>query len=164
MILREQLLKLNGNVKIGVKSGFVYCHVIDEDTIDTLVGISYDYKNRFKRNLADVRDYLKRFDEIWKNELRKRTELLLLDGVKPSAKEKQEVKDEWQKDKDKSFKEATNKEKVISEFLENWKPIPEREVKEIYDTIDTSEPKGTKIILVGGLENGNYWITNEYKE
>ena len=37
-----------------------------------------------------------------------------------------------------------------------------KRIKDIYYTIDASEPKGTKIIIVDGIEKGAYWLTTEY--
>lgn len=49
----------------------------------------------------------------------------------------------------------------IEEYVENFKPILEREVKEIYSSI--LEPK-VKIISVDGGEIGNCWDESEYRK
>ena len=51
---------------------------------------------------------------------------------------------------------------IITKYNKTFQLLPDREVKEIYDTIDVSEPKGTKIIIVDGIEKGAYWLTTEY--
>lgn len=163
MIVREKLNELKGvNIKIGSKSGFVYCHKVDNNTIEELTAISYEYHKKFKRQLKDVEEYLKNFNTFWDVELRKRLDLALSERV--LTKEDGEfIKNIWQQDKDKSYKEVTNKKATLTKYLKGWKGFTEREVKEVYDTISTQEPKGTKIIIVDGLEIGEYWTTKEYK-
>ena len=163
MIVRELLNKIKGrNIKIGSKSGFVYCHIVDDETIETLEAISYEYKKKFEEQLKDVKHYLLVFDDFWKNELRKRLEPLLIANGKIPDKLKREIKKEWEEDRDRSYKEALNKKETLSEYLDKWKSFVERDVDSYYDSIDIQEPKGTIIIIVKGLENGMFWTTNEY--
>ena len=165
MIVRELLNKINGrNIKIGSKSGFVYCHTVDDETIETLEAISYDYKKKFEEQLKDVKHYLLVFDDFWKTELRKRSEPLLKSDIPSDKLEelKNEIKKEWEEDKARSHKEALNKKATLKEYLEKWKSFVERDVDSYYDSVDVQEPKGTIIIIVRGLENGAYWTTNEY--
>lgn len=165
MKLIELLIKLKCNVKIGAKSGFVYCHKIDNDTVDELNAVSYTEKKKFKEELSNLKAYLDRFEDYWKSELRKRINVVLLaNDNKVTDKMKREIKQEWLDDKNKSYTQSTKRLATLNNFLNNWKPIPDREVKECYDSIDYSEPKETKIILVDGLEIGKYWTTSEYEK
>lgn len=163
MIVRELLNKIKGrNIKIGSKSGFVYCHIVDDETIETLEVISYEYKKKFEEQLKDVKHYLLVFDDFWNNELRKRSEPLLTTNGKIPDKLKREIKKEWEEDKTRSHKEALIKKETLSEYLDKWKSFVERDVDSYYDSIDAQEPKDTIIIIVRGLENGMFWTTNEY--
>ena len=161
--LRQKLINLKCNVKIGVKSGFVYCHQIDSDTVDTLYATSFVEKAKFKEELTNLKGYLDRFEDYWKAELRKRVNVVLLaNDNKVTDKMKREIKQEWLEDKNKSYTQSTKRLATLNNFLNNWKPIPDREIKECYESTDYAEPKGTMIILVDGLEIGKYWTTNEY--
>lgn len=168
MTLKEQLQKLKVNVKIGANSGFLFCGTYDEDTIDTLNAISIREKEKIKREIKQKSSYLKDFETIWDKELRVRYENLekakKMDdkNAKVTKTEIEEIREAWVKDKENNYNLTKKRYDLISEYIKTFKLLPDREVKEIYDTIDVSEPKGTKIIIVDGIEKGAYWLTAEY--
>ena len=168
MTLKEQLQKLKVNVKIGANSGFLFCGTCDEDTIDTLNAISIIEKDKIKREIKQKSIYLKDFDKIWDKELRSRYENLekskKLDDENAivTKDEINEMREEWQKEKETNYKITKKRYDLITKYIKTFQLLPDREVKEIYDTIDASEPKGTKIIIVDGIEKGAYWLTTEY--
>ena len=67
-----------------------------------------------------------------------------------------------EKEKETNYKITKKRYDLITKYIKTFQFLPDREVKEIYDTIDASEPKGTKIIIVDGIEKGAYWLTTEY--
>jgi len=168
MTLKEQLQKLKVNVKIGANSGFLFCGTYDEDTIDTLNAISIREKEKIKREIKQKSSYLKDFETIWDKELRVRYENLekskKMDdkNAKVTKVEIEEIREAWVKDKETNYNLTKKRYDLISDYIKTFQYLPDREVKEIYDTIDVSEPKGTKIIIVDGLEKGAYWLTTEY--
>lgn len=168
MTLKEQLQKLKVNVKIGANSGFLFCGTYDEDTIDTLNAISIREKEKIKREIKQKSSYLKDFNTIWDKELRVRYENLekakKMDdkNAKVTKAEIEEIREAWVKDKENNYNLTKKRYDLISEYIKTFQFLPDREVKEIYDTIDVSEPKGTKIIIVDGIEKGAYWLTTEY--
>lgn len=168
MTLKEQLQKLKVNVKIGANSGFLFCGTYDEDTIDTLNAISIREKEKIKREIKQKSSYLKDFETIWDKELRVRYENLekakKMDdkNAKVTKAEIEEIREAWVKDKENNYNLTKKRYDLISEYIKTFQYLPDREVKEIYDTIDVSEPKGTKIIIVDGIEKGAYWLTTEY--
>lgn len=168
MTLKEQLQKLKVNVKIGANSGFLFCGTYDEDTIDTLNAISIREKEKIKREIKQKSSYLKDFDTIWDEELRVRYENLekakKMDdkNAKVTKAEIKEIREEWVKDKEANYNITKKRYDLISEYIKTFQYLPDREVKDIYDTIDNLEPKGTKIIIVDGIEKGAYWLTAEY--
>ena len=168
MTLKEQLQKLKVNVKIGANSGFLFCGTYDEDTIDTLNAISIREKEKIKREIKQKSSYLKDFDTIWDKELRVRYENLekakKMDdkNAKVTKAEIEEIREAWVKDKENNYNLTKKRYDLISDYIKTFQYLPDREVKEIYDTIDVSEPKGTKIIIVDGIEKGAYWLTTEY--
>jgi hypothetical protein len=168
MTLKEQLQKLKVNVKIGANSGFLFCGTYDEDTIDTLNAISIREKEKIKREIKQKSSYLKDFETIWDKELRVRYENLekakKMDdkNAKVTKVEIEEIREAWVKDKETNYNLTKKRYDLISEYIKTFQFLPDREVKEIYDTIDVSEPKGTKIIIVDGIEKGAYWLTTEY--
>lgn len=168
MTLKEQLQKLKVNVKIGANSGFLFCGTYDEDTIDTLNAISIREKEKIKREIKQKSSYLKDFETIWDKELRVRYENLekakKMDNknAKVTKAEIEEIREAWVKDKENNYNLTKKRYDLISEYIKTFQFLPDREVKEIYDTIDVSEPKGTKIIIVDGIEKGAYWLTTEY--
>ena len=168
MTLKEQLQKLKVNVKIGANSGFLFCGTYDEDTIDTLNAISIREKEKIKREIKQKSSYLKDFETIWDKELRVRYENLekakKMDdkNAKVTKAEIEEIREAWVKDKENNYNLTKKRYDLISDYIKTFQYLPDREVKEIYDTIDVSEPKGTKIIIVDGIEKGAYWLTTEY--
>lgn len=168
MTLKEQLQKLKVNVKIGANSGFLFCGTYDEDTIDTLNAISIREKEKIKREIKQKSSYLKDFETIWDKELRVRYENLekakKMDNknAKVTKAEIEEIREAWVKDKENNYNLTKKRYDLISEYIKTFQYLPDREVKEIYDTIDVSEPNGTKIIIVDGIEKGAYWLTTEY--
>ncbi len=168
MTLKEQLQKLKVNVKIGANSGFLFCGTYDEDTIDTLNAISLREKEKIKREIKQKKDYLDNFDKIWDKELRIRYEDLEKakkmddENAKVTKAEINEIREAWVKDKETNYNITKKRYDLITDYIKAFQYLPDREVKEIYDTIDVSEPKGTKIIIVDGLEKGAYWLTTEY--
>lgn len=168
MTLKEQLQKLKVNVKIGANSGFLFCGTYDEDTIDTLNAISIREKEKIKREIKQKSSYLKDFETIWDKELRVRYENIekakKMDNknAKVTKAEIEEIREAWVKDKENNYNITKKRYDLISEYIKTFQYLPDREVKEIYDTIDVSEPKGTKIIIVDGIEKGAYWLTTEY--
>ena len=168
MTLKEQLQKLKVNVKIGANSGFLFCGTYDEDTLDTLNAISIREKEKIKREIKQKSSYLKDFETIWDKELRVRYENLekakKMDNknAKVTKAEIEEIREAWVKDKENNYNLTKKRYDLISEYIKTFQYLPDREVKEIYDTIDVSEPKGTKIIIVDGIEKGAYWLTTEY--
>ena len=168
MTLKEQLQKIKVNVKIGANSGFLFCGTYDEDTIDTLNAISISEKEKIKREIKQKSSYLKDFNSIWDKELRIRYENLEKakkmdnENAKVTKAEIEEIREAWVKDKETNYNLTKKRYDLISEYIKTFKYLPDREVKEIYDTIDVSEPKGTKIIIVDGIEKGAYWLTTEY--
>ena len=168
MTLKEQLQKLKVNVKIGANSGFLFCGTYDEDTIDTLNAISIREKEKIKREIKQKSSYLKDFETIWDKELRVRYENLekakKMDdkNARVTKTEIEEIRKAWVKDKETNYNITKKRYDLISDYIKKFQYLPDREVKEIYDTIDNSELKGTKIIIVDGLEKGEYWLTTEY--
>lgn len=168
MTLKEQLQKLKVNVKIGANSGFLFCGTYDEDTIDTLNAISIREKEKIKREIKQKSSYLKDFDTIWDEELRVRYENLekakKMDdkNAKVTKAEIKEIREAWAKDKEANYNLTKKRYDLISEYIKTFQYLPDREVKDIYDSIDNLEPKGTKIIIVDGIEKGAYWLTTEY--
>ena len=168
MTLKEQLQKLKVNVKIGANSGFLFCGTYDEDTLDTLNAISIREKEKIKREIKQKSSYLKDFETIWDKELRVRYENLekakKMDNknAKVTKAEIEEIREAWVKDKENNYNLTKKRYDLISEYIKTFQYLPDREVKEIYDTIDVSEPNGTKIIIVDGIEKGAYWLTTEY--
>lgn len=159
MKLKELLLKTKNNVKIGAKRGFFFCGVPNQDTFSILSTYSYEYKNDFAKKLETANEYMKNFDKFWDYELRKRGR----DAITFEIPMK-EVREKWEKEKAQSYDDTNKKIKQYTKILRNWRNLESREVIEYYDSIDSKEPKGTKIIIIEGFETGNYWSTDEYKK
>ena len=170
MTLKEQLQKLKVNVKIGANSGFLYCGTYNEGTIDTLNSISIREKEKIKREIKQKGAYLDNFDSIWDKELRirfenfEKTKKLNDENSYVTEAEAKEIRKEWKKDREENFRITKKRYNLITEYIKAFKYLPDREIKEMYDSIDVSEPQGTKIIIVDGIEKGLYWLTSEYQK
>ena len=166
MKLIELLHTYKGNLKVGAKSGFFWCGVPNENTMDQLDCFSMIFKKKFKREIKDLKDFLNPecFKKFWKRELILRVDLFLNENPEATKEDLEEMRAEWQKDKDKSFEQSSKKLQVLENHINNWSNLEYREIKELYDSIDDKEPEGTKIAIIEGIEIGDFWTTKEYKE
>jgi len=57
--------------------------------------------------------------------------------------------------------EQMDQYRELSENLENWQDIPDREVVETFVASEVVEPITTTVFMVNGYEDGAYWMCDE---
>lgn len=163
--LREVLEKYEGqNVKIGSQSGYMYCGPADASVVQNVSDV--ERQNILDRMCSYI-DRIARTDELVEKEVGHKVSATIrklwvlpnkdinvfsgtarkaaMDAMHSQMKERQ--------DDVKKLRECMNR-------LSPWVGLLDREVLEVWNSID--EP-GTKNIKVEGEESGKYWTTEEYQ-
>lgn len=173
MTVKYALIQNQGKIiKIGASNGFMYCGKCDENVLEELERIEKETYEEMAKSLKNTRRKLHLFESTW--ELRKKH---IIDKwfFKKYKKCKVELKDNYffcnsleelekeiQADKERSFDTLTSYNEKIGTYLDNYKPFLERDVLEIYPSIDTYENVDL-IIVFDGIETGRYWTCEEYE-
>lgn len=159
MILREYLEKNVGKrVKIGAQRGssFIFADEIKKNTIDIIQDLSDRQYEKITNNLTRLQD--------------KDTEL-------EAFVEEAERLAEWEEkfDVSRDMRDATKlyiaKYKGIAKTIKDqlrransivsiWEPYLDRQIMEKYKSIKEYQ---TMIVLITGIETGNYWTIAEYR-
>ena len=172
MILNEFLKEYEGKVcKIGSGTGFIFCDTLDEKTVDLLDDYAYHDKIYRENRLDEMRNKYETWDEWWPTYMKKQ-----IKAFQDAKKENKNWclkynKTPWTKTVKERKKELihegivkkTNLKKMIdyeTNYLKNWIKYSDREIKDIYDSVDE---EGTKICIFEGDEIGKWWTTEEYR-
>lgn len=170
--------------KIGCKggSGFVYCGKLSPTIYKTLKGIDYRRKAKLKSDIELNQDYLDNIDEFWNSKVKNFQKILDPEWRKKAIKERQpcdrKKKERELKKRLKTYDDdlakliakkqttidtRTKKIAFLQRQLDNYIPLLERQVKEIYK-ISWEDEKNCVVILVEGNDKGAYWTIAEYQK
>ena len=156
----DELKQTQPIVKIGAKESFLYCDKCNESIEPILDEISDGYFKHSKYLLDRNQRALKTFNVRWKNRFRQRVKrhLNARAAGESDTSIKTFIKDfEAEKANDKRL--LTNRVKSYGDYVNNYTPLLLREVKEVYDSIADDN---TKIIIIDGIESGDYCDAKEY--
>ena len=176
--LREALKNYEGQlVKVGMSSGYVYIHIVDESTEEAIQSINDAYIQNFKRiaELCTVR--IERSDNYIREKVRRAKQMqrrgwMIVDkDGKPLRKMTDAKRQEYKRyiglndmdieilihDRKSSYKRR--KERLTAHLRED-RPFLDREVLECYRSMNFTD--GAQILLVDGIEEGAYWFKREY--
>lgn len=176
--LREALKDYEGQlVKVGMSSGYVYIHIVDESTEEAIQSINDAYIQNFKRiaELCTVR--IERSDNYIREKVRRAKQMqrrgwMIVDrDGKPLRKMTDAKRHEYKRyiglndmdieilvhDRKSSYKRR--KERLTAHLRED-QPFLDREVLECYRSMNFTD--GAQILLVDGIEEGAYWFKREY--
>ena len=128
---------LKGKVKIGANngSGFIWCGTVKDDIWSIL---DDETKKSYKSLKTDLKQAEKRV----------KSQIDYVKRVKPKYKESE-------KDR---LKQLVEIRYMLKDFYENFKPLQDREVVEIYDSV---YEYGVDIIIIKGNERGKWWTCAE---
>lgn len=161
MTLGELLPKYTGcDVKIGARCGFFFCDVVDDNTIQFLEKLSVKSLNSLELSIQDLTNHLLAFDEYWKKKLYYKLDDILVSKKLSDAEKKKEIriaKSTLKEEREKDLERTNIALEQKKEWLQNFKPILEREVLEEYDSI-TPQTQDLKIIHIAGHESGSMWF------
>lgn len=166
MTLKEVLEKHMGEMaKIGSGNSFVYCGRIDEYLPELLDSMTVDEHDRLMDRLRKFETHIDRYERIWAQKLESimdvfyktvHTKHWSMDVIEEKHKK---LLERYEADKADDLRSTQRNIDIINKTLERWTKYTEREVKEIYPSLE----KGI-IIIFKGRENGRYWTYEEYKE
>ena len=162
MILREAI-KLNTGkvVRIGAQSAFIYVDKVTRATPKVIERLSEREYENLKRLIKENKLHLENFEPYWEDLTRKR----VLKKVKECkfskiASSVDEELSKCERDKKRDRKQTEHNIKKFTERHEKFIPFLDREVKDMYH----SEISDDIIIYFKGVENGDFWDYEEYKE
>ena len=176
--LREALSEYKGKlVKVGMASGFVYIHTVDENTETDIQSINEAYIQNFNRivELCDVR--IERSDKYIRekvrraNAMRRRDWMIVDKDGKVLRKMTDAKRQEYKRflglnslDVEILIRDRKNvykrRKERLTRHLREAPPFLEREVLDCYRSMNYTD--GAQIILVDGIEEGAYWFKREY--
>ena len=178
--LREVLEEHYGElVKVGMSSGFVYIHEVDETTIPDLERINDVYDSNFQRLIDQHQETIKNARQTMYDNLKRAKEfkkdnwMVVKNGqyvVRPlSDVMKRKYKQILALDPEEIELEIANKrsiakrkQKIFKDHLANCPRFLDREVYTVYPSMSIIG-EGT-IIICEGIEEGAYWFKAEYDE
>lgn len=134
-------------VYIGSGSGFLYIGT-KEGFCEKVDSLNEKYLSYFKRSLVEAEKQLNSFRDL------------------TLSREPDEEIDTFAIrliNMGKKIESVQHKQKKIETYLKNWKNIESRKVKEVYAKDPILDENGV-VILVDGLESGDYWMKEEVKK
>lgn len=153
-----------GPVKIGTKdgAGFIYCglpkDLVAQDVDDEMIGeaagnIQYQDSrlNIIRKNGANLSSYL---DKLVKDAQREKKAELPEFSIGDYLK--------YLDDRMRRMRFHYAQGQALREYARTYKPIMDRQVADMYESIDADEPD-TMIIIVYGGEHGPAWTRSEYE-
>lgn len=182
--LNQLMAKGVPTVKIRSKGGssYFYADTLDNNIFETIEKISDNYIANYRNTLREKRKQFNNLDAHYENIIEK--EKKVRDPLWVSMQLAKLPENERKSAKNKYTKRANNLEKRIASFerkreelrvslpikiaqldnlVKTFTPLLTREVYEVYDTILTYE-EGNKNITIYGLENGQFWTIQEYRD
>lgn len=158
--LNQELRQLKcKNVKIGASNGngMIYCGP-RKQALKDLEQLSNQYLKELKKKLAFKEDKLNRLDEILETQLKR---YINPKKVKRTKEQIAAYKVKIAKRKVSLKKSLTKGCQSLTQKIRLFRPLLERNVVEVLDSIDYDEVD-CKIIYIKGNEEGNFWTSKEY--
>lgn len=149
-------------VKIGSASSFVFIGKLDEQSLETLRELSKKYHERIEYNYHHFDVYLNNFevneDKRWADQIIKFDRSCLRRKVtqKVRREEYKKLRERYLEEKAKRKRNAETRRDYCKRALDEWTEFEEREVKEVYPSIELDN-----IIIFEGYETGKYWTLEE---
>lgn len=160
MTLREYLIKNVGKrVKIGAYRGssFLYADDITAETINTIQKMSDKQYKKITDNLERLRAKKAELDAFGDMSSQ-------IEEWKPKFNAAGEMREIIRicSDKYKSSSRQTSEQLRRAEsIVKIWEPYLDRQIMEKYKAINEYQ---TMIVLITGIETGNYWTIKEYRQ
>lgn len=172
MKLKDLLKKYkNKQVKLGSKTAFVYCEIVNGDIIDNLLFLSDKELEKLHELRAKYIKHMETFELYWsiriQNKidnfiqemkevcLNKNKKFRLSDYKKPIELLSKKLEDAKEDD----FKTTQRNLNQYTKRIKEFTPFAEREVLEVYDSI---YDKDTIIIKFEGEDEGDFWFRKEF--
>ena len=149
------------NIRIGAASGFIYINKCTRSTKNTIERLSNKELERLKDLKEKNKEHKKDFDFIWDYRTRERLKKIIIH--KKINRIQRYIDEEFKKterDKQKDFEKTEKNIKEYTERINNFIPYLKREVIKMYQ----SDINDDVIIIIQGLETGESWDEQEYKE
>ena len=161
----------NRQVKLGSKTAFVYCEIVNDNIINNLLFLSDKELENLHCLKTACELHLDRFELFWSIKKQNKIDNFIKDKKKICKHKNKKFKlsdyiDEIEKlkeliedDKLKEFNSTQRKLNLYNKRIKEFTPFTEREVIDSYDSI---YDEGTIIIKFAGDEEGEFWTRNEF--
>ena len=164
MTVREVLKEYKGKaIKLGGATGFIFCSVVDDDTIKVIREASRKELKSYRQVLKDAENRSNNFGSRWKTRTANAIKIYKADVREGSAPRYKSVADLRAKHVELQRREKKRNASEIptyAEKIKNFKPILDRKVKEIYPSMVNDDET---IIIFEGDTTGMFWDREEYE-
>ena len=164
MKLLELLKDMQGvNIKLGFKTGFVYCGMCPADP-ETMLDKLYRKDMRyFTQQLDTVESRLTRFSAEMNKQLIQVVGVCddMRGSIEEVEKESQLTITTYLNKRINDYNSLMRQQNAYNEELHRPR-YTEREVLRVYESIDPDEPDGTMIVIAEGIKTGTYYTSKEY--
>lgn len=149
------------NIRIGAASAFIYINKCTRYTKNTIERLSNKELERLKDLKEKNKEHKQDYIIFWDKRTRERLKKVINDSktCKIQARLNEEIK-RIERDKKKDFEQTEKNIKEYTERINNFIPYLKREVIKMYQ----SDINDDVIIIIQGLETGESWDEQEYKE
>ena len=155
--LENTLKDLKGfNIKLGSYASFFYCGKCDKNIFDTINQIDNEYRKWYESSLKRAKHKYENIDTIYKPKYDK-----VKKQYSKNKKKLESAISKIDKAKEKDKKNLVKRIGSFHHYLLNWKPMLERNVIYVIDSINETNCKVIKIV---GLEKGKFWTIKEYQD
>lgn len=175
--LRNELKKHRGHlVKVGVASGFIYIHEVDDSTLDDIKTINEAYRENMRMLIASNKKALETYETTYYKRYARAKEAKREGWTKMSYGKRQKLSDvsirKYKKllnttQREREEHVADIKSKHLSRkrryeyHLKNDLPMLDREVLDVYSSFEDPD---VVIIKIEGVEEGAYWFPHEFEK
>lgn len=163
MTVREVLKEYKGKaIKLGGATGFIFCSVVDDDTIKVIREASRKELKSYRQVLKDAENRSNNFGRRWETRTANAIRVYnanVRDGFKPQYKDIADLKAKHTELQHREKKRNASEIPIYGEKIKNFKPILDRKVTEIYPSVVNDET----IIIFEGDTTGMYWDRDEYE-
>lgn len=164
MTVREVLKEYKGKaIKLGGATGFIFCSVVDDDTIKVIREASRKELKSYRQVLKDAENRSNNFKARWNTRTANAIKVYnanVRDGFKPQYTSIADLRAKHVELQRREKKRNASEIPIYGDKIKNFKPILDRKVKEIYPSMVNDDET---IIIFEGDTTGMFWDREEYE-
>lgn len=164
LTVREVLKEYKGKaIKLGGATGFIFCSVVDDDTIKVIREASRKELKSYRQVLKDAENRRDNFKARWNTRTANAIKVYnanVRDGFKPQYESVADLKAKHVELQRRENMRNASEIPNYTQRIANFKPILDRKVTEIYPSMVNDDET---IIIFEGDTTGMYWDREEYE-